>query len=376
MDTPQPPAQPGPDGQVNDVLRTAVQTGASDVHLRVGLPPMMRVQGSFVPLKDAPRMTGDDTARIAASLMTKAQRERFLETFDLDLSYAVRGLGRFRVNVLRQRQSVALVFRSIPTRIPNFGELALPEVVGKIALEQRGMVLVTGTTGSGKSTTLAAMVDHINTQRSGHILTIEDPIEFVHLDKRCVITQREVGSDTRTFSAALRAALRQDPDVVLVGEMRDAETIEIALAAAETGHLVLSTLHTLNATETINRIVSQFPPYQQKSVRIQLASVLRAVISQRLVPRADGRGRVPCVEVLVNTVRVRELIEDKERTKEIPDALAEGNAAYGTQTFDQSLYRVHRQGLISYEDALAHCSNPDDFALRVSGITSASDRWS
>ncbi|MCK6526441.1 type IV pilus twitching motility protein PilT [Myxococcota bacterium] len=370
------PQGPGESSQVNEILMAAISQGASDVHLRAGLPPMLRIQGGFVPLKDAPRLTGDDTARVAASLMTRSQREKFLESFDLDLSYSVRGIGRFRVNVMRQRQSVGLVFRTIPGKIPNFGDLVLPEVIGRVALERRGLVLVTGTTGSGKSTTLAAMIDHINTQRGGHILTIEDPIEFVHLDKRCVITQREVGSDTRTFATALRAALRQDPDVILVGEMRDVETIEIALAAAETGHLVLSTLHTLNATETISRIVSQFPPYQQKAVRLQLASVLRAVISQRLVPRADGAGRVPCVEVLVNSARVRELIEDKDRTKEIPDALADGASTYGTQTFDQSVYRLYKQGLITYEDALAHSSNPDDLALRVSGITGSADRWS
>jgi twitching motility protein PilT len=249
-------------------------------------------------------------------------------------------------------------------------------VLETIALEERGLILVTGTTGSGKSTTLAAMIDHINAKETDHIMTIEDPIEFLIRDKRSIVNQREVGVDTVSFSQALKSALRQDPDVILVGEMRDLETIETALTAAETGHLVMSTLHTLDATETINRIVSVFPPYQQKQVRLQLASVLKAVISQRLVPRADGKGRVAAVEVLKNTARVRELIEDKDRTKEIPDAIAQGHQSYGTQTFDQSLMSLVRQNVITYEEAHRQATNPDDFALRFSGISATSDaRW-
>ncbi len=371
MDDPSTP----PEHQAHDILRQAFVAGASDVHLRANLPPMLRIQGEMVPIKDFPRLSADDTARIAASLMGKALRERFLETFDLDFSYAVRGLGRFRVNVMRHRQTVALVFRAIPSRIPSCQDLLLPDILTRIASQPRGLVLVTGTTGSGKSTTLAAMIDHINQSRTGHIVTIEDPIEFVHLDRRCVITQREVGTDTRSFPAALRAALRQDPDVILVGEMRDAETIETVLTAAETGHLVFSTLHTLNATETISRIVSAFPPHQQKSIRLQLAQVLYGVVSQRLVPRQSGSGRVPAVEVLINTSRIRELIEDRDRTREIPDALAEGVDAHGTQTFDQSLYRLYKEDLIAYEDALAHSTNPDDLALRCRGVVGTTDRW-
>jgi twitching motility protein PilT len=255
----------------------------------------------------------------------------------------------------------------------NIEQLLLPKVLEKIAGEQRGLVLVTGTTGSGKSTTLAAMVDHINSNETCHIMTIEDPIEFLIRDKRSIVNQREVGVDTLSFAQALKSALRQDPDVILVGEMRDGETIETALTAAETGHLVLSTLHTLDATETIARIVSAFPPHQQKQVRLQLGSVLRGVVSQRLVPRADGKGRVAAVEVLVCNSRVREMIEDKDRTKEISQAISQSYTTYGMQTFDQSLMMLFKQSIITYEEALRQCSNPDDFALRVSGISATSD---
>jgi len=268
------------------------------------------------------------------------------------------------------------VLRVIPFRIQSIEQLMLPKVLEKIAAEQRGLILVTGTTGSGKSTTLAAMVDFINATETCHIMTIEDPIEFLIRDKRSIVNQREVGVDTMSFGQALKSALRQDPDVILVGEMRDLETIETALTAAETGHLVMSTLHTLDATETVNRIISAFPPYQQKQVRLQLGSVLRAVISQRLVPRADGRGRVPAVEVLLATARVREMVEDKDRTKEISDAISQGHVSYGMQTFDQSLMGLYRSGLVSYEESLRQATNPDDFALRVSGISGTSDsKW-
>jgi twitching motility protein PilT len=246
-------------------------------------------------------------------------------------------------------------------------------VIKDISLEQRGLILVTGTTGSGKSTTLASMIDVINNHRNCHIITVEDPIEFIHEDKESIIDQREIGSDTSTFSSALRVALRQDPDVILVGEMRDFETIETALTAAETGHLVMSTLHTLNATETITRIISVFPPYHQKQVRLQLAAVLKGVVSQRLVPKADGIGRVPAVEVLISTARVRECIAEKDKTNEINDAIAKGQTSYGMQSFDQSLMFLMKESLISYDEALKHCTNPDDFALRVKGILATSD---
>jgi twitching motility protein PilT len=265
------------------------------------------------------------------------------------------------------------VFRVIPFGVKTIDQLYLPKIIEKIAQENRGLVLVTGTTGSGKSTTLAAMIEYINTERTSHIMTIEDPIEFLVRDRRSIVNQREIGVDTHTFSAALRAALRQDPDVILVGEMRDFETIETAITAAETGHLVMSTLHTLDATETINRIISVFPPYQQKQVRLQLSTILKAVISQRLVPRADGKGRVPALEVLISTAFTRELIADKDRTKELPDAISKGHTTYGMQTFDQSLMGHVKSGVISYEEALKHVSNPDDFALRFRGIESTSD---
>ncbi|HVO21632.1 MAG TPA: type IV pilus twitching motility protein PilT, partial [Anaeromyxobacter sp.] len=318
----------------------------------------------------------EEIGRMAFGIMNDYQKEKFKAQNELDLAYGVPGLGRFRVNIFQQRGTLGVVLRVIPFKIQSIEQLMLPKVLEKIAGEQRGLILVTGTTGSGKSTTLAAMIDHINSNETCHIMTIEDPIEFLIRDKRSIVNQREVGVDTMSFGQALKSALRQDPDVILVGEMRDLETIETALTAAETGHLVMSTLHTLDATETINRIISAFPPYQQKQVRLQLGSVLKGVISQRLVPRADGKGRVPAIEVLLATARVRELIEDKDRTKEIPDAISQGHTTYGMQTFDQSLMGLLKSNLISYEEALRQATNPDDFALRVSGISGTSDsKW-
>jgi twitching motility protein PilT len=285
----------------------------------------------------------------------------------------VPGLGRFRVNVFKQGGSVGMVFRMVPAKILNFEELLMPPVLQKVSQEQRGLILVTGTTGSGKSTTLAAMIDYINTSRTANIVTIEDPIEFLHRDKKSIVNQREIGADTYTFSDALRSALRQDPDVILVGEMRDFETISTALTAAETGHLVLSTLHTVDTTETINRIITVFPPYQQKQVRMQLASIIKGIISQRLVARADGRGRVPAVEVMLGTLSVREAIIDEAKTRMIPGIISSGMVHYGMQTFDQSLLGLFKKGLITYEEALMTASNPDDFALKVKGVQSTSD---
>ncbi len=362
--------------ELNEILQFALRAGASDIHLKAGLPPMFRVDGGLVPLKDARRLPPEEVARMSFGIMNDYQKEKFKQTSEVDLAYGVPGLGRFRVNVFQQRGTLGVVLRVIPFRIQTIEQLMLPKVLEKIAGEQRGLILVTGTTGSGKSTTLAAMIDHINATETCHIMTIEDPIEFLVRDKRSIVNQREVGVDTMSFGQALKSALRQDPDVILVGEMRDLETIETALTAAETGHLVMSTLHTLDATETINRIISAFPPYQQKQVRLQLGSVLKGVISQRLVPRADGKGRVAAVEVLLATARVRELVEDKDRTKEIPDAIAQGHVAYGMQTFDQSLMSLLKGGLVSYEEALRQATNPDDFALRVSGISGTSDsKW-
>jgi twitching motility protein PilT len=362
--------------ELNEILQVALRAGASDIHLKAGLPPMFRVDGALVPLKDARRLPPEEIGRMAFGIMNDYQKEKFKQTNEVDLAYGVPGLGRFRVNIFQQRGTLGVVLRVIPFKIQTIEQLMLPKVLEKVAAEQRGLVLVTGTTGSGKSTTLAAMIDHINASETCHIMTIEDPIEFLIRDKRSIVNQREVGVDTMSFGQALKSALRQDPDVILVGEMRDLETIETALTAAETGHLVFSTLHTLDATETVNRIISAFPPYQQKQVRLQLGSVLKAVISQRLVPRSDGKGRVPAIEVLLATARVRELVEDKDRTKEIPDAIAQGHVSYGMQTFDQSLMGLLKGGFITYEEALRQATNPDDFALRVSGISGTSDsKW-
>jgi twitching motility protein PilT len=358
---------------IDDLLRMAVEKKASDLHLKVGNNPYVRIDGTLVPLGDNARVTPEEMLSMAFSMMTNRQKQKFKETAELDMAYGVAGLGRFRVNVFQQRGNVGMVLRVIPTKIRTIEELNLPKVVETICEEQRGLVLVTGTTGSGKSTTLASMVDRINTTRSDHVITIEDPIEFLHRDKRSFINQREVEVDTANFSTALRAALRQDPDVVLVGEMRDLETIATALLAAETGHLVFSTLHTLDATETIQRIIAVFPPPEQKQIRLQLAGTLKAVISQRLVRCADDKGRVPAVEVMIATGYIRDCIINPEKTRMIHEAIAAGTSQYGMQTFDQSLYDLYTRNLISYEEALSRASNPDDFKLRVQGIRSAAD---
>jgi twitching motility protein PilT len=358
---------------LNQILMEALTQEASDVHIKVGSPPILRVNGILKPWTKLKPFDHNDVSKMAFGLMNDWQKERFIKNREVDMGYEVYGLGRFRVNVFQQRGKLRIALRIVPYQIKTLTELHLPPVIKDVSLEQRGLILVTGTTGSGKSTTLASMIDVINNHRNCHIITVEDPIEFVHEDKESIIDQREIGSDTSTFSSALRVALRQDPDVILVGEMRDFETIETALTAAETGHLVLSTLHTLNATETITRIISVFPPYHQKQVRLQLAAVLKGVISQRLVPKADGIGRVPAVEVLISTARVRECIAEKDKTNEINDAIAKGQTSYGMQSFDQSLMFLMKERLISYEEALKHCTNPDDFALRVKGILATSD---
>ncbi len=358
---------------LSSILNIAVKGRASDVHLKAGVPPILRINGTLVPIKNHERLAPDEVAKTALRIMNETQKETFKTHHQVDMAYSIPGLGRFRVNVFQQRGATGVVFRVIPMKIQTFEELNLPKVLENITNEIRGLVLVTGVTGSGKSTTLATMIDCINNKRSDHIITVEDPIEFLHRDKRCIINQREIGTDARTFSEALRGALRQDPDIILVGEMRDLETIEIALTAAETGHLVLSTLHTIDALETVNRIVSVFPPYQQKQIRIQLAGVVKAIISQRLLPTKDGKGRVPAVEIMVTTSRIRECIEDKEKTKDIADAVSKGYTTYGMQTFDQSILTLLNRGLISYEEALRQASNPADFALKVKGITGTSD---
>jgi twitching motility protein PilT len=353
--------------------KIALKGGASDIHLKPGLPAMFRVDGALVPLKNGERLSPEAVQKMAFGIMSPAQRQRFDDTREVDLAYGIAGLGRFRVNVFQQRGTVGIVFRVIPFGVKSIEQLHLPKVIESIAMEQRGLVLVTGTTGSGKSTSLAAMIDYINAQRCEHIITIEDPIEFLHRDKKSIVNQREVEVDTRSFAAALRSALRQDPDVILVGEMRDYETIETAITAAETGHLVLSTLHTLDATETINRIISVFPPHQQKQIRLQLSGVLKAVISMRLVPRADGHGRVPAVEVMIVTPFIRDCIINKDKTKLIHEAIAAGVSQYGMQTFDQSIFQLFKKDLISYDEALRRASNPDEFKLKIQGIQSTSD---
>jgi twitching motility protein PilT len=358
---------------LNELLKMTFEKKASDLHVKVGVPPILRIDGRLVPLETEKRTSQEDALTVALSIMNAAQKARFKEKNELDMAYAVPGLGRFRVNVFQQRGSVGMVFRQVPAKILNFEDLMLPVVLQKVAGELRGLILVTGTTGSGKSTTLAAMIDYINTTRTANIITIEDPIEFLHRDKKSIVNQREIGSDTFSFSDALRSSLRQDPDVILVGEMRDFETISTALTAAETGHLVLSTLHTLDAAETINRIITVFPPYQQKQVRMQLASVIKGIISQRLVARADGNGRVPAVEVMLGTLSVREAIIDDTKTRQVPTIIAQGITHYGMQTFDQSLLLLYKKGYITYDEALMTASNPDDFALKVKGIQSTSD---
>ena len=358
---------------IDDLLRTAVSKGASDLHLKVGAYPMMRIAGALVPASEERRLIKEDTLAMGSAMMSPDHREKFNKSQEVDLAYSVPGLGRFRCNIFQQRGTMGFVLRVIPTSILTIDELLLPPVLRKIADEERGLVLVTGTTGSGKSTTLAAMIDHINSSRCSHVMTVEDPIEFLHRDGRSIVNQREVSVDTRSFAHALRSALRQDPDVILVGEMRDFETIETALLAAETGHLVFSTLHTLDATETINRIIAVYPPHQQKQVRLQLAAVLRAVISQRLIPRADHRGRVPAVEVLVATAFIRDCIVDKEKTHLIPGAIAAGTSQYGMQTFDQSIFGLFQQGFISLDEALRWASNIDEFKLKVQGISTTAD---
>jgi len=358
---------------INDLLKTAVERKASDLHLKVGAFPVLRIDGVLKPMNEMRRLLQEDTMAMAFSIMTARQKEKFKTEFEIDTSYQVPTLGRFRCSIFQQRGTVGLVLRVIPTRILSLRELLLPPVLERICMEQRGLVLCTGTTGSGKTTTLAAMVDHINAVRNEHIMTIEDPIEYLHRDKKSVVNQRELEVDTRAFSIALRSAMRQDPDVILVGEMRDAETIETALTAAETGHLVLSTLHTLDATETVNRIITVFPPHQHRQIRLQLGAVLKAVISLRLMPRADGLGRVPAVEVLVATDYVRECIENKEKTKYLKDAIKAGTSQYGMQSFDQSLYQLYKSGLITLEEAIKRATNPNEFRLKIQGIQSTSD---
>ena len=362
--------------ELDEILRAAVHIGASDVLLKIGASPGVRVHGDLIPLPNSEVMAHDDIERAVDDLLDDFHRKRLAIDLQADLAYETAELGRFRVNVFRQRGEISAVIRVIPSYIRSVAELNLPPVVEHIANERRGLVLVTGTTGSGKSTTLAAMIDYINQTRRCHIITIEDPIEYLHSDRLSYVNQREVGYDAVSFAGALKAAMRQNPDVILVGEMRDLETIETAILAAETGHLVMSTLHTLDAPETITRAISAFPEHQRDQVRLVLATVIRGLISQRLVPRANGVGMVPAVEVLVSSARVREYIADKEKLRDLREVISQGHTTYGMQTFDQSLMALLNQGLITRAEALANATNPADFELKLRGIASTSDsRW-
>lgn len=358
---------------LDQLLWEAVDAGASDLHLRAGAPPVMRVDGSMFPFDGVEPLSAADTSELARHILRDHQVDLDFQQ-EVDVNYSVRELGRFRVNIFTHGGQVGVVLRIMPPEPLGIDELNLPNVLNQLAEEERGLVLVTGITGSGKSTTLAAMIDHINRNRRRHIITIEDPVEYVHRDHASLVTQRQLGLDTQSFASALRAALRQDPDVILIGEMRDLETINAAVTAAETGHLVFSTLHTVDATETLNRILAAYPPHQQEQVRMQLAEVLRGVVSQRLLPRADGQGLVPAVEVMLTTKYVAELIRDSGRTHKIRDVIADSASQYGMQTFDQSLLDLCERGLITEEIAISAATSPNDLKLALRGITSGQSR--
>ncbi len=355
---------------LGDLLKFSVAQAVSDIHLKPGRTPIFRRGASMdlVGPKGLPVLDSQDVMRLLDEVLLDHHRVLLRERGQVDIGWGVEGMGRLRVNVFRSRLGTQAVIRVVPARIPTLADLNLPKALLNLTTERRGLVLVTGATGQGKSTTLAAVADQINRVRSCHIVTIEDPIEYVIEDRRAVVTQREVGTDTESFAAGLRGALRQDPDVIVVGEMRDRETIDTALLAAETGHLVLSTLHTIDARETINRISSVYTQSEQKHARMILSSVLKAIVSQRLVPRADGQGRVPAVEVLLATPRVRDLLKTPEGDADLPEAISSGAAQYGMQTFDQSLMGLYKEGRVKYEEALSQSTNPADFALRVKGI--------
>ena len=356
------------------LLKTAVKHKASDVHIKAGAHPYVRIRGELMPMNNFHRITRQDTLDLAHNVLNTRQKEALTEHSEIDISFGGPDMGRFRLAVYHQRGSISMVFRVIPEKVPDLNELKLPEVLREIVKNKRGLILVTGATGSGKSTTLSAMVEHINRTQRTHIITIEDPIEFLLTDKLSLISQREVGVDTMSFGGALRAALRQDPDVVLVGEMRDYETVMTAMGAAETGHLVMSTLHTSDTMETVNRVISMFPSDQQNDVRYRFAASLNAVISMRLVKSSINKNRYPAVEILRNTELGRSLIEDRERHKDLRKALETGYTHYGMQTFDQSLFQLYDDHLISADDALENASFPEDLSLKIQGILSAAEQ--
>lgn len=350
-----------------------VDKGASDLHMHVGVNPVLRVNGDLFKLQTNP-LRAEEMDEILKTVMKPHQYESFCNENEYDFAVGVKGIGRFRVNAFRQRGTASIAVRSIQTQLPEFTNLGLPEVILDIAMHKRGLVLVTGTTGSGKSTLLASMIEHINNNTSSNIVTIEDPIEFLYRDKLSIIAQREIGSDTHSFANALRASFRQDPDIILIGEIRDKETMETALSAADTGHLVMSTLHTMNTVETISRIISFFPPHQHDQIRLVLSSVLVSIMSLRLLPRKDGNGRVPAAEILINNANIAELILDPTKAYLIMQAVGEGYNQYGSQTFDQSLISLYHEDAISLMVAKQYASNPDDFDLKVRGVQGTSDR--
>src|SRR5712675_1848272 len=371
-----PKGATGPAFDYKAVLQHMIQSNASDLHLKVGRPPTLRIDGHMVSM-ELPALKQEDLRSLAEQIMAPKNIKEFSEQKESDFALAVPGIGRFRVNAYQQRGTIAYALRTVPFQAKTIAELNLPDVCEQISLMPRGLILVTGITGSGKSTALASMLHYINQNRHANIITIEDPIEFLHRDIKSSINQREVGTDTNSFGQALRRVLRQDPDILLVGEIRDLDTLDTALKAAETGHLVFSTLHTTDATQTINRVLSFYPPHQQTEVRFSLASALQAVISLRLVPRADKPGRVPACEVLINTQTVRDQIRDTEKTLNIPDLIKEGTVQYGMQSFDQSLMGLYSQSIISYDSAVFFATSPSEFALRVQGVAGTSDNsWS
>jgi twitching motility protein PilT len=359
--------------RIKELLEQMVQLGASDLHIKAGIPPTVRVHGSLRRLDHA-APSPKDTEETAKQILTPSQRERFEKTREIDFAFGVTGLARFRANFYVQRNTIAMVFRHVPVTIRSIEELDLPEVIGELALQPRGLILVTGTVGSGKSTTLAGMVKAINQNLAASIITIEDPIEFLHRDEKCIVNQREVGSDTASYHEALRHILRQDPDVILIGEIRDRETMEIALKAADTGHLVLSTLHTTDATQTVNRVITFFPPHQHQEIRYLLAATVQAVISQRLLPRSSGDGMIPAVEVMVATGTIRDCIVNPEKTPLIVQYIREGVVQHKMQSFDQSLMQLYQSGTVTLEEALRASTNPHELMMRLKGIHATSDK--
>jgi len=358
---------------LKQMLVDMLNRNASDLHIRVGIRPHIRVNGHLEQISTDP-ITIDEMENVVGQVLNEQQLDRFRKKNEMDLALSVAKLGRFRINLFRQRGTTGIAIRAVNTNVPTFEELNLPDTIRKLSLERRGLIIITGTTGSGKSTTLAAMIEYMNSNRDDNILTIEDPIEYIYRDKKSIISQREVGADTESFSNALRHAFRQDPDVILLGEIRDLDTMSIALTAADTGHLVLSTLHTLNAVETISRIISFFPPHQHQQIRLLLGGTLKAIVCQRLLARCDMAGRVPALEVLISTGAVKDYIINPEKTAGIHDLVEQGGQ-YGMITFDQSIMNLYKSGMISFEEAMNQCTNPDDFDLRVKGITGASERW-